>query len=161
MERLMFILTDKNKNEPVCAKSPHFRWSEILQNEGMVKGYEHKNFNCIDDVEIMYNAVIGAMMLEDYRKRLGRPINGQSGHRPELYNDVVMIENGYKASKTSDHKYINSFAFDSDVPATTQNVDLWKSVCDDWGVNWSIGRYSWGLHLGYRRNQPARMWDNR
>lgn len=157
----MFLLTEENKNQPVCAHSPHFKWGEILQNYMTVKGYEKKNFNVIEDPEVMYNAVVGAMMLEEYRAILGHQISGNSGHRPELYNDVVLPENGYNSDRLSDHKYKDSFAFDSDVPPTYENIQKWEYVCDQWGVSPSLGLYPWGMHLGWRRNQPPRQWDYR
>ena len=139
----------------------HFRWDEILQNNLNANGYEGYDFNYIDDPNIIYEVRFGCEMLEEYRDELGHQISGQSGHRPELYNDVVLPENKYASSRTSDHKYKRSFAFDSDVPATNVNIQKWKDICNKRRVHWSIGLYSWGLHLGYRRHTGTRLWDNR
>ena len=148
-------------NDPVCPMSPHFKWGEILQNNLIAKGYEDRDFNIIIDPGVMYYAVVGATMLEEYRNELGHQISGQSGHRPELYNDVVLPDNNYNSTRTSDHKYISSFAFDSDVRVTNLNIKLWKIICIKYGFNWSIGLYDWGMHLGFRVNNINRMWDNR
>jgi hypothetical protein len=148
-----------NLNDPVSPMSPHFRWGEILQNNLTAKGYEGRDFNVIIDPGVMYYAVIGSIMLEEYRWELGHQISGESGHRPEIYNDVVLIDNGYAASRTSDHKYIDSFAFDSDVPATQDNITKWKNKCIKYGFSWSLGLYSWGMHLGFRVNQENRIWN--
>ncbi len=132
-----------------------------MQNNLIAKGYEGRNFNIIENPEIMYYAIIGSIMLEEYRTELGYPINGESGHRPEIYNDVILIDHGYKSTRTSDHKYINSFAFDSDVKVTNINISKWKNICIKYGFNWSIGLYTWGMHLGFRVGKDNRMWDNR
>lgn len=152
-------------NELIDAYGTHitdnFRWNEILQNNLTSQGYDDYDFNVVDDVEVMYEILFGCMLLEEYRSELGHQISGQSGYRPDLYNDVVLPDNGYASSRTSDHKFKKSFAFDSDVLVTKDNINRWKNICSRHNVYWSIGLYSWGIHLGYRRHTGTRLWDNR
>lgn len=158
----MFKLSDlKNAHIPVLPSTPNFYLDEYLQNNGMVDGYEDKDFNAVEEAEIMYYICVHATLMQEYRNWYGKSIEGESGHRPELYNDVVMIENGYATARDSDHKYKKSGAFDSDVPATTVNIKKWKEICLKHGYNWSLGYYHWGMHLGFRVDKQNREWDRR
>lgn len=156
----MFKLKNlKNAHTPVLPSTPHFFWDEVLQNNMTVKGYEEKDFNVIMDPGIMRNIIMHAIMLEEFRGEYKKPMTINSWYRPELYNDVVLIAHKYKSTKTSDHKCINSCATDTNVPVSTQNMDIWSKICRKYGVSPSIGLYKWGLHLGWRRNKVARKWD--
>jgi hypothetical protein len=156
----MFKLKDlANKHTPVLPCTPNVYWDEMLQNNMMVKGYEDKDFNVVETAEVMYNIIQHALMIQEFRDWRGSTENN-SGYRPELYNDVVLIEKGYSSTKDSDHKFINSGAWDcTNVPATIENQNKWIEICEKWKVNHSIGWYSWGMHLGWRRFKPNRIWD--
>lgn len=158
----MFKLSDlKNAHIPILPCTPNFYWDEYLQNNLMVKGYEDKDFNTVEEAEIMYCICVHACCIQEFRNWYGKSIEGESGHRPELYNDVVLIELGYGSTKTSDHKFNKAGAFDTDVPATTKNANKWKEICVRNGLAWSIGLYNWGMHLGFRIDKQNRLWDNR
>jgi len=143
---------------PISPATPNFYWQEVLQNNLKAKGYEKYNFNVIMDLKVLYNILLQAQMIQEFREWYNRPIEIESWYRPDLYNDVVLPENGYASTRTSDHKCKESSACDTNAKATDKNIWKWKQICDKYGVSWSIGRYSWGLHLGWRRNQPNRMW---
>jgi hypothetical protein len=153
----VFRLSDlPNPHTPILP-GLHFYFDEYLQNNLKLKGYED-DFNIIETPSIMYEIIFHALMMEEYRNRIMRSVNVESGHRPELYNDVVLPAHKYTSSKTSDHKFDKSAALDTNVPATPKHIEIWKEVCRDNDVSWSIGKYSWGLHLGYRRDKNNRMW---
>lgn len=156
------ILTDlKNQHSPVLPCTPNIYWDEMLQNNMTIEGYEDKDFNVVDEPAVMYCICKQALMMQEFRNHHGSVINS-SGYRPELYNDVVLIEHGYKSEKDSDHKYNNSGAWDcTNVKPSDWNIKKWQEICNNYGVSWSIGLYSWGTHLGWRKNKPVRMWDNR
>ena len=147
------------KGKSVLPNTPNFLFDEVLQNNLMVKGYEGYDFNCIDDMDILNNVYLHAIMLQEFRDWRGKGVGIESWYRPELYNDVVLIEHKYKSTKTSDHKCIKACATDTNVPVSSVNINKWKEICNKHGVNWSIGLYSWGLHLGWRREQANRLWD--
>jgi len=155
----IFKLSDLSNPHTPIIPGLHFYWDEYLQNNLDLKGYEDYDFNVIETAEIMYNIVLHALMMEEFRTKIGRGINAASGYRPDIYNDVVLIKLGYKSTKTSDHKCNNSCALDTDAPVTSTNISVWKNICYKYGVSYSIGLYSWGLHLGYRRNKEPRLWD--
>lgn len=156
----MITLQELEKiSKTVLPTTPNWKWREYLQNNLTCKGYEGRNFNIVETEHILYMIQLHATMMQEYRNWYGRSINPESGHRPELYNDVVLIENGYKSTKTSDHKCKNSCALDTDVPVTTRNINKWKEICNKHGVSWSIGLYDWGMHLGFRIDKPNRAWD--
>lgn len=153
----VFKLSDlPNPHTPILP-GLHFYWDEYLQNNLTVKGIVD-DFNVINTPQIMYEVIFHALMMEEYRTRIMRSINAESGHRPEIYNDIILPAKGYKSSKTSDHKCKGSCALDTNVPVTSRHIEIWKEICIERGVSWSIGKYSWGLHLGYRRNKTNRMW---
>ena len=155
----VFTLSDlKDKHTPILP-GLHFYWDEYLQNNLKLKGYEKYDFNTVESPHIMYEIVFHALMMEEFRSQLKRGISATSGHRPDIYNDVILIQKGYKSTKTSDHKFNNSAALDTNVPVSTTNISRWKAICKKYGVSYSIGLYKWGMHLGYRRNQKPRMWD--
>lgn len=143
---------------PVLPNTPNVRWDEMLQNNQMVEGYEDKNFNEVIDVEVIYYICVFACMMQEFRDWHGS-VDTDSGYRPELYNDVVLIENGYKSTKTSDHKFNKSGAWDCHISVSNANINKWKEICTKYGVSYSIGKYSWGLHLGFRVEEEPRLWD--
>lgn len=160
----MFVLAElENKHIPVLPTTPNFYMDEYLQNNLTIPGYEDKDFNVVEDPEVMLMICIHATISQSFRNKYGKSVNATSGYRPELYNDVVLIEHGYSSEKDSDHKFIKSGALDTDVPATDQNISLWKAAVQearhifDLDINHSVSLYNWGMHLGFRIGKPARV----
>jgi len=154
----IFKLSDlPNPHTPIIP-GLHFYFDEYLQNNLTLTGYDY-DFNVIETPHVMYEIVFHALMMEEYRTDINRSIGVNSGYRPPMYNDVILIKKGYKSTTTSDHKCIESCALDTNVPVTPTNISKWKALCTRKGVAYSIGLYSWGLHLGYRRNKEPRLWD--
>ena len=154
----IFKLSDlPNPHTPIIP-GLHFYFDEYLQNNLTLTGYDY-DFNVIETPQVMYEIVFHALMMEEYRTDINRSIGVNSGYRPPMYNDVILIKKGYKSTTTSDHKCIKSCALDTNVPVTTTNINKWKALCTKKGVAYSIGLYGWGLHLGYRRNKEPRLWD--
>lgn len=153
----MFELKYIKANTPVIPQTPHFTWGEVLQNN--LNGYENKDFNVIIEAGVMRNVIIHALMLEEFRLKINKSVPVNSWYRPDLYNDVVLDEHGYKSTKTSDHKCYNSSATDVPLQPTTKIINIWKEICDNHNVSWSIGMYNWGTHLGWRRGKDTRLWD--
>jgi len=145
----------KNPHTRILESIPHFYWDEVLQNNGANKYFKDRDFNTIEDPGVMRNIIQHAEMLEHYRLLIGDlPININSWYRPEVYNGIVLRESGYSSSYVSDHLCTLSCATDVELGYTKARADTWKKVCDVWGVNYNIGRYTWGMHLGWRTDRP-------
>jgi len=158
----MFRLENlKNKHTPVIPMTPNFYWDEVLQNNLKSEKTNIHDFNFVDNPGIMRNIIIQATMMQELRNFAGYPININSWYRPKIYNDIVLPDNGYHSSPTSDHLGFNSMA--CDVALENQNkfdvlIEKWKNLCMKYDVGWSIGVYDWGLHLGWRRHKGPRAW---
>jgi len=156
----MFKLKNlKNPHTPVIPQTPNFYWDEVLQNN-LESSKVSGDFNYIDHPGIMRNVIIQALMLQELREWYKKPIQINSWYRPREYNDIVLPDNGYHSSPTSDHLHINSSAVDAEIHYNDieRVAQKWKKICNKYDVSWSIGVYDWGLHLGWRRNKDNRIW---
>lgn len=129
-----------------------FTWEEVRAGNG------DEYIKATDLLKYVKNIILLASMLMVMRYRLGVPISVESWFRNAYYNNVILPSRGYKSSTTSDH--LEGRAADTNVKATTKNIELWKQICKEHGVYWSIGLYSWGLHLGFRYDKNN-QWDYR
>jgi hypothetical protein len=152
----------ENMHTPVIPSTPHFFWDEVLQNDGSIPAFKDRDFNIVEDPGVMRNIIQHALMMEEYRELIGgAPISINSWYRPEIYNSVVLKENGYDSSYISDHLCTNSCATDVEVAVTTDHKEKWKQVCLNWRVHYNIVMYSWGMHLGWRTDRDSNVLDRR
>lgn len=152
----------KDPHTPILPNTPHFFWDEMLQNNSTARGYKGRDFNVIEDPGVMKNIIQHALMLEDYRHRIGdKSMVITSGYRPEIYNDVILPANGWDSSPLSDHKCTNSCATDVKLSPTQFHINTWIEVCLDWHVHYNIGLYSNRMHLGWRRDRSNNIYDRR
>lgn len=128
--------------------TPHFKWEETYQGNKSAKGYKY----ILTKYEI--NATILAVLLEELREYVGKPIVPTNWFRPTYYNDVVLPSKGYKTSTSSDHKEARAIDTKS-VKLTKENIEKWKEICHSHGLHYSIGKYVFDnplrnyIHLGF------------
>lgn len=127
----------------------NFYWHEVYDNN--TSDYQYF------DLQFYDNVIKLSQMLEELRQYIGRPINVNSWYRPTYYNDVVMPNLGYHTSSRSDHKIAT--AIDTPIQPTVGIINKWKTICEKHEVNYSIGSYDWGMHLGFRRDLNNRQWN--
>lgn len=101
-------------------------------------------------IPITRDAYEHAMMLEEFRKWLGKPMTVNAWYRSKAYNDAL-IKSGAKASKNSNH--LKGCATDISYPNVPFETVMkwgrkWKEICKKYGCVGEIGSYSWGIHLG-------------
>ena len=139
--------------------SKNFSWEEVTQNND--KEYRFLEFETKTDYDLFVTFVL---MLEKLRKIIDNKIVITSWYRPEYYNDVVLIEKGYKSSKKSKHKKGVAIDFNftkSGIPLKRRKeiAEIWKNLCIALNFNYGIGFYDWGLHLDIREKNS--VWDYR
>ena len=149
----------------------NFKFNEVLQENCLkISNLDDNNYKMITKEEnelnatngkyyydIAYNIVLLAAMLQELRDTEGS-ISINSWFRPKFYNNVVLISHRYHSTITSDH--LDGRAIDtSDIKPTDKNIKKWKNICKKYGVNYSIGLYNWGTHLGFRYDKKDRLWD--
>ena len=137
--------------EGEIVKGYKFFWHEV-QSSVPDDIYEDK-----DVLQYMKNIIILSCILQMYRIWLGTSIKINHWFRPQAYIKSLK-DRGYPVAVNSDHEQAR--AVDTNVSVSTRNIEKWKSLCKMFGVYYSIGLYSWGMHLGIRYDR-SNFFDNR
>ena len=107
---------------------------------------EDYGINQTGTVKLTAEAVKHAIMLQEFRTWLGRPMVVHAWYRTVAYNKSV------GGSPTSSH--LRGVATDwhtnktIDQAAFIKYAKKWKSICKKHGVVGEAGLYEWGMHLG-------------
>lgn len=133
-----------------------------------IKGNLTKNFtveeygiNQSGAIKLTADAVTHAVMLQEFRNWLGRPMTVHAWYRTVAYNKSV------GGSPTSSHLRGVATDFhtnkDIDKEAFIKYARKWKEICKKHGVVGEAGLYSWGMHLGSHVKYSSLFyhWDSR
>lgn len=117
--------------------------------------------NQTDDVTLTQESYEHALMLEEFRQWLKRPIEVHSWYRTSSYNKKV---GGVPGSS-----HLKGLATDwhTNITITEEKfikyAKKWKEICEDHGVVGEAGLYTWGMHLGshIKYSKTFSHWDTR
>lgn len=107
-----------------------------------------------------------AMLLEEFRVWLGRPMTVTSWKRSEALNKSV------GGISTSNHLTGTACDWHTNIPITQEKfikyAKKWKKICKAHGFVGEAGLYTWGMHLGIQNDKQAKAngnkffhWDTR
>ena len=101
-----------------------------------------------------------ALMLEEFRQWLKRPIEVHAWYRTSSYNK--------KVGGNANSSHLRGVATDWGIPNVSQTdfiryAKKWKALCKKHGVVGEAGLYTWGIHLGSHVTYSKTFyhWDSR
>lgn len=110
---------------------------------------------------ITANAISHAMLLEEFRKWLGRPMEVHAWYRTAAYNKKV----GGSPSSSHLKGIATDFHTNKKIDQETfiKYAKKWKQICEKHGVVGEAGLYTWGMHLGSHITYSRKFyhWDSR
>lgn len=117
--------------------------------------------NQIEKCEITKEAVLHAIMLEEFRRWLGRPMTVHAWYRTKEYNkDVGGVSNSSHLRGCATDWHTN---VDIDTTKFKKYAKKWKAICKAYGVVGEAGLYTWGVHFGSHISYSKTFyhWDSR
>ena len=113
------------------------------------------------EIPLTAEAILHAVMLEEFRQWLGRPMDVHIWYRTPEYNA--------KKSKTSTSSHLRGVATDFNTNITIDKAKFikyakkWRDICKAHGVVGEAGIYTWGMHLGssVKYSKKFYHWDTR
>lgn len=106
-------------------------------------------------------AILHAMMLEEFRQWLGRPMNVHAWYRTKSYNKSV------GGAATSSHLKGTATDWSTSIEITEEKflkyAAKWKEICQKHDVVGEAGLYTWGIHFGssITYSKSFYNWDSR
>ena len=119
------------------------------------------SINQTSNVTLTQESYEHALMLEEFRQWLKRPIEVHAWYRTSSYNKKV------GGAPNSSHLKGLATDWSTDIKITEKKfikyAKKWKTLCSKYGVVGEAGLYSWGIHFGshVKYSKTVYHWDSR
>ena len=117
--------------------------------------------NQVGTLPLSEKAILQAIMLEEFRQWLGRPMSVHAWYRTAKYNKSV------GGVSTSSHLKGTATDWSTNVSIDEARfikyAKKWQEICKAHGVVGEAGLYTWGMHLGssVKYSKKFTHWDSR
>ena len=133
------------------------RVKELTEHFGLDEYTIHQT----GEIPLTAEAILHAVMLEEFRQWLGRPMKVSAWYRTKEYNA--------KVSKQPTSSHTRGVATDWSTNITIDKEKFlkyskkWREICKAHGVVGESGLYTWGMHLGssVKYSKKFYHWDSR
>lgn len=124
-------------------------------------GLSDYGINQTGTIPLSDKAILHAVMLEEFRQWIGRPMSVHAWYRTEKYNKSV------GGVSTSSHLKGTATDWSTNIAITEEKfikyAKKWKAICEAHGVVGEAGLYTWGAHFGSSVTYSKKFynWDSR